>query len=406
MSAGTSDSTVSALRPGRPVRDRSTWITYIQLSCFAWFMYGFGATQALLRDEQGTTRTISSLHSTSLATAGIIAGLLTSRVIDRFGRGVVLRLGSIGVIVGVVVYTMPSGAYPVTMLGAFITSFFGTLMLITINAYLIDHQGPAGSAAITEGNGIASIAGLLAPLAIGIGAATILGWRWGLLMVAVGLVIVEVWRGRSVSTYDDAHHAPAVVEKGRMPKGFAWTMVVVMCFLGAEFSLVYWGADLLRERALFGPAAAAASVAAVTGGMAVGRFAGARAAQTIANDRILKWSILIAVIGFAMAWATQSAITILIGMLITGIGIGVHWPLGVARAVAASGGRTDRASALASVFGSVAIASAPFALGALADATSFHIALLMVPTMLLVALVVMIAKPVASPVTSQPAPAH
>lgn len=406
MSTEQSENTTPALRPGRPNRDRSTWITYIQLSCFAWFMYGFGATQALLRDEQGTTRAVSALHSTSLATAGIIAGLLTSRFIERFGRGVVLRLGSVGVIAGVVVYTVPSGAYPVTMLGAFIVSFFGTLMLITINAYLIDHQGPAGSAAITEGNGLASIAGLLAPLAIGIGAATFLGWRWGLLAVAVGLVVVEVWRGRSVSMYNDAHHAPATVETGKMPKGFAWSMVVVMCFLGAEFSLVYWGADLLRERALFGPAAAAASVAAVTGGMAIGRFGGARAAQTIANDRILKWSILIALIGFAMAWATQSGITILIGMLITGIGIGVHWPLGVARAVAASGGRTDRASALASVFGSMAIASAPFALGALADATSFHIALLLVPTMLVLSLVVMIAKPVASPITNQPEPAR
>ena len=32
----------------------------------------------------------------------------------------------------------------------------------------------------------------------------------------------------------------------------------------------------------------------------------------------------------------------LLGLLLTGIGIGVHWPLGVARAVRASGGKTDR----------------------------------------------------------------
>lgn len=402
MSVPKPGNTNSVLRPGKPVRDRSTWVTYLQLSCFAWFMYGFGATQALLRDEQGTTRAVSGLHGTSLAIAGIISGLLTSRFINRFGRGAVLRFGSIGVIVGIVVYTLPSGGYPVTMLGAFLTSFFGTLMLITVNAYLIDHQGPAGSAAITEGNGLASVAGLFAPLAIGIGVATVFGWRWGLLVAAVGLVVVELLRGRSVLQYNDAHHAPAIVEKGKLPKGFGWSMVVVMCFLGSEFSLVFWGADLLRERALFGPAAAAASLAAVTGGMAIGRFGGARIAQTIANDRILKWSTVIALVGFALAWATQSGITILVGMLVVGVGIGVHWPLGVARAVAASGGRTDRASALASVFGSVAIASAPFALGALADATNFHLALLLVPAMLIVALIVLIAKPVVSSATSQP----
>jgi hypothetical protein len=40
---------------------------------------------------------------------------------------------------------------------------------------------------------------------------------------------------------------------------------------------------------------------------------------------------------------------------------------------------------------------APFALGALADATDFHLALLLVPAMLVVALILLIAKPVTSP---------
>ncbi len=402
MSTQETERSSPGLRPGRPLRDKATWITYFQLSCFAWFMYGFGASQALLRDDQGTTRAVSALHSTSLATAGIISGLITSRFIERWGRGMVLRLGSVGTIAGVLIYTLPEAPYPVTMLGAFVTSFFGTIMLITVNAFLIDHQGPAGSAAITEGNALASMAGLIAPLAIGIGAATFLGWRWGLICAALGLVVVELARGRSVALYNDAHHAPTVMAEGRMPASFAWNTVIVMCFLGAEFSFILWGADLLRERAQFGPAAAAASVAAVTGGMAIGRVVGARLAQTLPNDRILKWSVVIALVGFALAWVTASGIPILIGMFVTGVGLGVQWPLGVARAVATSGGRTDRASALTSVFGSCSIALAPFALGALADATDFHLALLLVPAMLIVALVLLIAKPVTSP----PAPAR
>ena len=47
------------------VRDRPTWIAYVQLAFWAWFLYAFGATQALLRDEQGTTRAIASLHGTA-----------------------------------------------------------------------------------------------------------------------------------------------------------------------------------------------------------------------------------------------------------------------------------------------------------------------------------------------------
>jgi hypothetical protein len=73
--------------------------------------------------------------------------------------------------------------------------------------------------------------------------------------------------------------------------------------------------------------------------------------------------------------------------------MGVQWPLGVARAVQASGGMTDRASALASVFGSIAIASAPFALGVLSDVIGFHLAFLLVPALLVGALVILLARP-------------
>jgi hypothetical protein len=33
-----------------PVRDRPTWLVYLQLSSWAWFLYAFGATQALLAE--------------------------------------------------------------------------------------------------------------------------------------------------------------------------------------------------------------------------------------------------------------------------------------------------------------------------------------------------------------------
>jgi fucose permease len=81
-------------------------------------------------------------------------------------------------------------------------------------------------------------------------------------------------------------------------------------------------------------------------------------------------------------------------MLITGIGIGVHWPLGVARAVRSSGGLTDHAAAAASIAGSIAIAVAPFGLGALSDAIGFHEAFLLVPAFLVLALVILIVRPV------------
>lgn len=378
----------------RPVRDGRTWLTYGQLALWAWFMYAFGATVALLRDDQGTTRALAGLHGSALAVSGILAGLIASRLIGSVGRGNVLRLASIGCIIGVTTYAWPSATYAVSLTGAFICGFAGTLLVISVNAFLLSHQGPAGPASLTEANALASVSGLVAPLAIGLGAATILGWRAGILVVAIGLIVVEVVRGRRTALFGvAATEEHAAHRAAPLPRRVYWSLALIMCFLGTEFSMVLWSADLLRERAGFGPAAAAASLAAVTAGMALGRFAGSRLAEHVELDTVLKASVVIALAGFSLAWLPTLGWLMLVGLFITGLGLGVHWPLGVARAVRASGGMTDRASALSSVFGSIAIASAPFALGALSDALGFHQAFLLVPAMLAVALVILLLKP-------------
>lgn len=378
----------------RPVRDGLTWLSYGQLSMWAWFMYALGATVALLRDDQGTSRAAAALHGSALAVSGLVAALLASRLIARLGRGRMLRLASFGVIIGVVGYTWPSAPYAVTLASTVLVGMAGTIIVITVNAFLLSHQGQAGPASLTEANAIASVSGLVAPIAVGIGAATVLGWRAGVLVVAVGLVIVEIVRGRRTEQFG----APAAEQHARdraapLPRRVYWSFALIVCFLGTEFSMVLWSADLLRERALYGPAAAAASLATVTGGMAIGRFVGSRLAEHWTIDRVLRISVVVALVGFAMAWLTALGALILIGLFVTGLGLGVHWPLGVARAVHASGGMTDRTSALASVFGSIAIAVAPFVLGALSDTVGFHRAFLLVPAMLGVSLVILLLRP-------------
>ena len=378
----------------RPVRDGLTWLSYGQLAMSAWFMYAFGATVALVRDDQGTSRAEAALHGSALAVSGILAGIIAFRLIERLGRGVVLRLASIGGILAVVVYTWPSAPYAVTLSAAFLAGFASTFIVISVNAFLLSHQGSAGPASLTEANAIASVSGLVAPLAVGAGAATFLGWRAGVLVVAVGLVIVEIARGRRTLQFG----APGEEKHARdraahLPRRVYWSFALIMCFLGTEFSMVLWSADLLRERASYGPAAAAASLATVTGGMAIGRFVGSRLAEHWTIDRVLRISVVVALIGFAVAWLTDLGPIILIGLFITGLGIGVHWPLGVSRAVHASGGMTDRTSALASVFGSTAIAVAPFILGALSDTIGFHRAFLLVPAMLSVSLIILLVRP-------------
>jgi MFS family permease len=382
----------------RPIHDRPTWITYAQLGLFSWYTYALGATLALLRDDQDTSRWVNSLHGSSAAVGGIIGGLLTARAIDRWGRGHVLRIGALLFALGLAIYSLPGVGPGVTIPGLFLVGFVGSFVLISINAFLLDHQGAAGPASLTEANAIASFTGLIGPLIVGLGAATFLGWRVGIWVIVVGFVLVEILRGNP-----DQYGMPGMVahdpDRRRLPHRVYWTFAVIMCFLATEFSLVYWSADLLRERADFGPAAAAASLTSVTSGMLIGRWYGSRLARRMSTDLILKASIVVAIVGFAIAWLSTIGWLILIGLCITGIGIGVHWPLGVARAVRASGGLTDRATAASSVAGSVAIAIAPFALGFLSEAVGFHTAFLLVPAFLVTALILMAIRPVDDSVT-------
>ncbi len=382
------------VRTTRPEQDRPTWIAYVQLAFWAWFLYAFGATQALLRDEQGTVRSIAALHGTALAVGGLIGAVATAKVVTLWGRGVGMRIAAIGAATAVLLYTWPGAGPALSMTGAALAGFFGTFLLITINAFLLDYQGPAGPSSLTQANALASLAGLLGPLAIGIGAATVLGWRAGMWVVVAALAVVEIWRGMNVSVFGT--RGLAVEEAGgrRFTAPVYWTLAAVTCFIGAEFCLTFWGADLLRERCDFGPAAAAASLASVTGGMLIGRLYGSRLAQYVPTELLLRGSILFALASFVLAWAFTLWPVVLLGLLLTGIGIAVHWPLGVARAVRASGGMTDRASAASSIAASLAIGVAPFALGVLSDTVGFHLAFLLVPALLIVGLVILVARPV------------
>ncbi len=385
----------TAVTTAKPVLDRPTWIAYTQLAFYAGFMYAFGATQALLRDEQGTSRSTAALHGTAFAVGAIISAMLTARAIHRWGRGRVMRVAAITTAAAICFYTIPNAGLPVTLVGAAAAAFFGTFLLISVNAFLLDHQGVAGPASLTEANALASLAGLLGPLAVGVGAATVLGWRSALWVVAAALLIGELWRGRHVDVFGTRGLAEYEARGGRLPRHVYWSLAAIMCFLGAEFCLTFWGADLLRERCGFGAAAAAASLGTITGGMLIGRLWGSRLAQRMPTERILKVSIVFALAAFALAWTLTLWPVVLLGLMLTGVGIGVHWPLGVARVVRASGGMTDRASASASIAGGVAIAIAPIALGVMSDTVGFHIAFLLVPVLLLIALALILTHPVA-----------
>ena len=160
----------------RPVRDKTTWISYLHASCFAWFIFGFGGTLQFLREELDLSRTVVSFHSLAMALGSVTAGLATGAIIKRTGRGLMLRYASVLLATGILLFTLGQ-TLPFTLLGVAFTTCAGSLIIQGTGSYLAYQQKQAAPAAISELHAIASSLGLLAPVLGGIGVTVGFGGR-------------------------------------------------------------------------------------------------------------------------------------------------------------------------------------------------------------------------------------
>jgi MFS family permease len=375
------------------LRTRLTWLTYAQLAVFGYFLYGFGASVPLQRDDLHVSSAIGGLHGTALATGSTLAGLTFALLSRRVGRTGTLRVGLLGLAAGTLLYCLVP-ALPVTLVGAFICGIFGSYVVTGSVVVLSAAHGPAGPAAISEANAAAAGAGLVAPLLLGAGAAMGIGWQPGLLVAAVAAAVV--WLVSARETHRRGRPGEAAGEQaagvdrgadapGTLPMAYwlAWT-VTLLC-IGVEFSMTFWAADELRQRDGASPAAATAGVTAIVAGMFAGRLLGGRLALRFRPRSLLLAAIAVCLAGFAAFWLSTAALPALAGLALAGFGIALQYPLGTVRAIAASDGRPDRAAGRLSVAAGLASGIAPFALGALADRIGTHTAFLLVPGLLVAA---------------------
>ena len=363
-------------------RDRRTWLTYAQLGCYGWFLYGFGPSLTLLRDEQGFSRTVAGLHGTALAVGALCSALIVARLAVRYGRVPLIWAGLTILCVGLVTLTGFT-TLAATLCGAFLCSFGGSFVVTCSATVLSAVHGEGGPAAITEANAVAAGVGAVAPIVVGV--AVVLGsWRAALL-VLLPVVAVLALVGRGTPPLRDRGVRATGVRPGRLSRRYWVSWVVVTAGIGVEFCLALWSADMLHQRTDMSRAAASASVTALVGGMCLGRVAGGWLALRHPVDRLLYAALALNAVGFAVFWGSTSAPVAVTGLLACGLGVALYFPLGLARSIAASDGRPDHASARVGLGAALASGAGPFGLGALADVVGIHTAMLVVPALLVVA---------------------
>jgi MFS family permease len=367
------------------VRDRTTWLIYAQLGVFAYFLYGFGPVVPLLRDEQHTSRTVAGLHGTAFAVGGIVGGALLPWVIRRVGRHTVIWAGITGVGLSVLLLWL-AHTLPATLACATLAALAGSCLVNGIVAALSDYHGPAGPASISEANALAAAVGVVSPLVIGACVAAGLGWRPGLALLA-GIIVLLAVVALVLRVRVPAAVPVSVVDgtrAGRLPPLF-WLVFVSLVATGSvEASMNLWVADVLRTHAQVPAAVATAALSAMIGGMVVGRLAGGRLVLRFPVPHVLLGTLAVAGAGFAVFWLATLPWLALVGLVICGLGISMHYPLGMALAVRHSGGQPDLATARTSYALAGAFGLAPFGLGAVADVIGPHQAFLLLPVFLAV----------------------
>lgn len=378
----------------RPTRVKTTWVTYFLMGAYGAWVYAFGATRASLTAEQGISLTVAGLYGTAIALGLVVMSGLNARVAGKLGRGGSMRLGSFVVIAGILVITsgLPFG---VTLVGTFIAACGGALAVSGVSAFVSAQQGLAAPAALSEASALAAIASFIGPVVAGIGIAIGWGWRPALWTVALCFLVVEIFRGRSVRDYDGEGETRELPSKVRdLPKLFWWTALTMLPAVGIEYCLALWSTDYLKERGGLGGGAEQAALVSIVIGLLIGRVVGSRFAERMNPERLLIGAFALSGLAFLVVWSIPNVGIMLLFLVITGCGVGLHWPLAIGRSIRSAPRFADRASGTGTMAAGVAVMIAPFALGALADGFGLQWAFLIVPALALLGVALVVFRPV------------
>jgi fucose permease len=366
---------------GGLLRDKTTWIRYGQLGVVAFLIDGYAPTVSLLAQDLGLSRAQASLHGGAVGLGILLAGSLSARLAGFLGRNAVTWLGLFGMSAAVSLYCL-GGNLTLTLLGIGTAGFFGSLVMAAGNADLSALHRSKGPQALNEG------------------AASILGWRAGLMVLVLltGVLAISGLRSRGGRTAEEvsaeASPTPCTASARRLPPRFWVIWVCLVCLLGIEFSMTMWTPAFLIERTGLDAPLATASVSVTLLGIMLGRFVFARLASAERLDALLMVAILLSLAGFIVFWLATSAAVAVPALFLVGLGISGQYPLSLARMIHSSKNMTDRATASASVGMGLALALAPITLGSLGDRLGIVPAMMLVPLLAVVSAAIVVVAPV------------
>jgi fucose permease len=352
-------------------RDRFTWLAYLSLAFYAYFLNVLGPITPFLKEELRLSYTISSLHFTAFAVGILLVGVGGHLLIQRVGRLRSLWIAMIGISLGALL--LLAGKNPIITIGAsFVMGLLGSLILAIVPAVLSDQHGELRAVALSEANMLASVVATAAPLMVGWFAHFIGGWRLALGIVAFIPILLFLSFGKGTTSTEAFTTEGPTQSSQPLPALFWVYWLAIVLGVSVEFCMIFWSADYLEQVLGMIKADAAQALSLFLAAMILGRVMGSRLVQRFSAGTVVTVSILIASVGFLAFWKTENVFVGLSGLFLTGLGVANLYPLLLSLTIGAAKGNTVQASARATLASGTAILTLPLVLGRLADAVGIR----------------------------------
>lgn len=379
---------MTTFQPATFVRERFTWLAYLLLGYYAYYLNAPGVAMPLLRADLNLSYTAGGLHMSALALGMVGGGLIAAPLVRRFGRQTVIWGGGAGMSLGALLVAAGQQA-TITIPAIGFMGLAGTTLLTTLQSSLADKHGRFRTLALTEANVVASTATVLAPVLVGGLARAGLGWRPAFALPVL-LWLALFWIARHEPAPLPAGSGPGATADAPLPRLFWYYWVALMLVVAVEWSIISWGADFLVEAGALTRADASLVMSAFFVAMLIGRALGTTLARRLALVALLLAAMGVALAGFLLFWLSAAGPLRIAGLFLAGLGVANLFPFLLSIGMEVAAANSDLGSARLTMGTGIAIFLAPLTLGTVADQTGIAVAYQAVAVLLVVAIVMIL----------------
>jgi fucose permease len=364
-------------------RDRYTWATYGVFALLGFAQSSLGPILPTLREELDFSYALGGVHLSTFALGALLASVAAPRAVGALDLRRVLWLSVCGMAGGCLLLAVARSA-TVTLLATGVIGVFTAWIVAAVQALLSAHHGANRTVALVEVDVAASLGAFVAPLAVAAAQSVGAGWRAVLVSAAAAGVLLTASRGRMPFPRRGSF-SPEEPPTGPLRLGYA--LVLIFSVVAVEWSVGFWAATVLHDRAEAGMATAAAGAGAFFGAMLAGRVLASALVRRATARAIMTAALSLALAGYPFFWFARTPELAVFGLLVVGLAIAPMFPLAISLGLRHSPDHPVPVVARMGVVGSFAILAAPYSLGELADRLSLFAALGAVPVLLVLAAV-------------------